>query len=630
MLATDADGSLQLNEGVAPMVAPQFRTSGFGYEHVPPEIEVIENFERFDAGAGFDRADGDNTRYHFSRGVDLSWEDIAIVELEKRTLLESDGTAIAAQPSGFFLSSLGLHMRAGAYIYEWDLTTTSWIVRRDSSATFSGAVYTDMKELDGVLVAARGASADYDTSTDGVTFTAFTAEDENIDVMTNRGNSSDVAALWKVKTNVIKVSTDPTIAGWTGSDEIGHTGETIRSALTVDNDLYLFKKEGIYFYDGTNVQDLWKSQYLDDNNGKGAFLWGDKAMYVPYGRRLFRYDPNSNAAANLLPVFPTAEMDCHEIRGDITAVGGSETHLFIAVKTLAGNTYILKGRPKAAGWAWHTVHYLGANDCNALAFIGPGTMHATNPCLVFGYGATGSKYVVYPRQNNHPYEDSAVTFETAEGVVYGPYVSNGTKTFPKFLNRGAVLGHGLSAGRYATLKYETDRSGTETTLVSAVGDSLTEADETSEVSYHQMRYALYMATGDEGVTPQVDAWVFGSTLNPPRKLTWSPVVILSKEALFREGAETESQPAPDVLKRILFAALTKRVTLTDRTGFNGLDFRVRLLDIEQVALQPRDYGDYGSDALGYRLSLVAINSLSSDALTAIYGQSAYGSGHVYS
>ena len=53
-LAT-ANGLKQWGDGYAPMLAPQIRTTGFGYEHVPPEIEVVEPFEDFRGGAGFVR-----------------------------------------------------------------------------------------------------------------------------------------------------------------------------------------------------------------------------------------------------------------------------------------------------------------------------------------------------------------------------------------------------------------------------------------------------------------------------------------------------------------------------------------------------------------------------------------------
>ena len=631
LLSRNEQGQKAWNDGLAPMLAPQVRTEGFGYEHVPPEIEVIAAVETFSGGAGFDLARGTTNRYNFTRGIDLSWDDVGVVALKRRATLESDDTAIAAAPSKFFLSSLGFFMLAGAYIYEWDLTTTSWVQRDDATGTFSGAVYTDINEIDGTLVAARGGAADYKTSTDGITWTAFTAEDENADVVTVRGNGSDVAAMWKVNDNLIKVNTAPAASGWTGGDEVGHTSETTRSAVTVDNDIYVFKDRGFYVYTGTETQDLWKTDYVDSQNGKNAYLWANRKIYVTYGDELLEFDPYGDTA--LGAVFPTAEMDSRELRGQITAVGGDTKRLCIALKNRAGNTYILKGRPNATlgRWVWHTIAYLGANDCNALHLTAPGVMHATNPALVLGYG-TAANYIVLPRGGMHPSEDPACTYETSvsdsdRGVMYGAHKDWGAKTFPKFLNRGAVLGFDLSAGRAAELYYEADRSGTEVALVEATANGLSEANQTSEVSFQILRDILYMGTGDETVSPAVDGWLLAATLNPPRRRMWQPVVVLGTELEMRDGAGNEAS-APDAatMRRILFASVTKRIELVDR---DGTEYIVRLHDVIPVAIKDQDTGGREDEIAGYQLVLTEISTLTSDEQVGVYDESSYDSGHVY-
>ena len=629
VLSRNEQGQKAWNDGLAPMLTPQVRTEGFGYEHVPPEIEVIAAVETFDGGAGFDLARGTTNRYNYTRGIDLSWDDVAVVALKRRAILESDGTAIAAAPSKFFLSSLGLFMLAGAYIYEWDLTTTSWVQRDDATGTFSGAVYTDINELDGVLYATRGGSADYKSSTDGITWTAYTTEDENGDVITVRGNGSDIAALWKVNDNLIKVNPTPAGAGWTGGDEVGNTSEVTRSAVTVDNDIYIFKDRGFYVYTGTETQDLWKTDYIDSQNGKNAYLWANRKIYVTYGDELLEFDPYGDTA--LQAVYPAPDMDSRELRGQVTAVGGDTKRLYIALKNRAGNTYIMKGRPTSQGWVWHTVTYLGANDCNALHLTAPGVMHATNPALVFGYGTAGH-YVVLPRGGMHPSEDPACTFETSlsdsdRGKAVGAYKDWGAKTFPKFLNRGAVLGYGMSAGRAAELYYEADRSGTEVELVSATADGLSEANQATEVSFQILRDVVYMGTGDESSTPSVDGWLLGATPNPPRRRMWQPVVVLGAELEMRDGAGNEAS-APDAAttRRILFGSVTKRVTLIDR---DDIEYIVRLHDVIPVAIKDQDVGGTESEIAGYQLVLTEISALTSDEQVGVYDESSYDSGHVY-
>ena len=620
------NGVKQWGDGLAPMVAPQVRMGKFGEDHIPPEIEVLESVEKFTGGAGYATSDDVNTVYNYARGLDASWEDRVFVSLQRRATLESDGTAIAAAPVKFYQSSYGLYMLAGAYIYKWDLSSATWVERRNSSGTFSGAAYKDMTELDGVLYASRGSSADYDYSTDGTTFAAFTDADENADVFTQRGNGSDVAAVWKVLTNVIKTTTSGINGGvaWAGSDEAGNTGETVQSIVTVDNDIYVFKKEGFYRYDGVNTQDVWKTQYIASSNGKNAYLHANGKIYVTYGRRLLEYDPYGDTA--LTPIYPVDGMDSLELLGDITAIGGSDTHVKFAVKNRAGNTYLMRGRKRGGEWAWHPTNYLGANDCNALLDVGPGAMHTTHPASVFGYGSAAS-YVVLPRENMLPVDDPTVTFETTEGQLYGSYVDYGSKTIPKFLNRGMVLGYGVSASRYATLKYEIDRNGTETTLVSATTSGTTEANTASEVSFNLLRPIIYMATGDTAASPSIDAFTVGATLNPRRKRLWNPVVELSEDDEFRGGGITSSLASVDTQRRALFGAVRKRITLTDRAH---IDYTVRLLDIQPVGLYDKESGGAESDSVGYQLTLVEITTLTSDATTGIYDESVYDGTHVYS
>ena len=624
-LAKDENGAKTWGDGYAPIITPQFRTDEFGYEHVPPEFEVIESFEGWGHGAGFKHVhkDDNKTQYNYSRGLDLSFEDRVLLALKQTTILESDGTAIAASAVKFYYSSLGLFMLAGAYIYEWDLSTTTWVQRDDASADATS--YKDIIELDGKLYASRGPSLDYKYSSDGITWTAFTAEDENADFFTLRGNGSDVAAIWKFKTNVIKVSTDGTIAGWTGSDELGGTSETVRGMLTVNNDIYVFKAEGFYLYDGSASQDLWRTQYITSYNGKNPLLSKNGRVYVPYGSRLLEFDPYNADSIALRAVFPTPGMDSLELRGDITATADGIDHIYVAMKNLAGNTYILKGQETPHGWAWHTVLYLGANDCDALLVVGPGVMHAANPALVWGHGSAVVKYTVLPRVGLSPDQDRNCSFDTSEGVLYGPYVDFGAKSFPKFLNRGSVLGENISASRYATLKYEKDDSGTETTLVSATGGRLTEANEAAEVSLHQVRPVLYAATSDYSSTPVVDGLALFATLNPRRKRVWRPVINITDGALHRGGSDTETLPSAEELRRRLFAAVTKRLTMTRE----GLDYIVRLHDIQPATMSEKDRGGAEGSSTMYQLTLLEIQGAASDATVGVYGESAYGRGHVY-
>jgi hypothetical protein len=630
MLA-EQEGVKQWNDGVAPFITPQFRTEVFGYEHVPPEIEVPAAAESWTSGAGYDLgAIGGgasiSSYYNYSRGVDLSYEDRLFLSPK---LIECDRSSgnpgLGGTPSKFFFSSYGLLVLAAldpgtgtvfSFIYRFDLTSQTWVtvVAETSNA------FTDIVELDGTLYACRGDET-YLYSVNGITWLTPTTVDEvYADYLTVRGNSSSVAALWKIENNAISNTSDGKDGGvaWSGTDEVGHTSEDIRGLITVNNDIFAFKKQGVYVYDGLSSQDLWKTDYLTETNGRNPYMWVDNLVYVTYGDRLLQFNPFNS---DLTPIFPTQSQDSVETRGEITAVGGNAHHLYIAVKNKAGNTYILKGRP---GEGWHTVVYLGANDCDALIIVAPGVVHANNPALVVGYGAAAHYYIL-PRDNVHPDADSNCRFETS-GFVVGPYINFGAKSFSKFLNRGSLLGDGISAGRPATLKYEVDRSGTEVTLVAATSTGITETDETDEVAFNQIRYILYLESGDDLSTPAVDSMALYATLNPRRKRIWRPVVALSDELATHAGAYPTYQPSADHLRDILFGAMTKRLVLTDDRANT---FTVRLLDINATGKVGKTVGGKDHDAMGYQLTLVEIRTLSTNQTTGVYDEHAYDSEAVY-
>jgi hypothetical protein len=628
LLLAEQDGIKQLNDGLAPFITPQFRTEAFGYDHTPPEIEVPMAVESWEMGAGFGLSNtggGVSTiTYAYSQGVDLSHNDRAFLSPLQQTALTSLGTAIAAAPVRFIDTSLGFFMLAGAYIYEFDSSTSStakWILRNDASS--DGQAYKDMVELDGILYASRGASADYKYSSDGVTWTAFTDADENADYFVTRGNGSDIASVWKVLANLIKNSPNAQNGGtsWSGADEVGHTSETVTGLVCVNNDIYVFKKEGIYVYDGTATQDLWKTKYYLSSNGRNPFQWVDGNIYVPFGRRLIQIDPLAQATT-LLPLFPSNITDSVELKGDITAIGGDDYNLYFALKNRAGNTYIMKGKP---GAGWHTFLYLGANDCNALYVAPPGSVHATNPALVLGYG-TAAPYYILAREDAHPSDDPLYRFSTTQGVVYGSYFNFGAKTYSKFLNHGSVLGDNISGGRPVTLSYEVDRTGTITTLVSATSSGLTDTDEANEVAFNQLRYVLYMQTGDDTASPAVDSLALFATLNPERKRMWTPIVALGDGMPLPGGVSTAGTPSSQKVREVLFGAVNKRITLTDE---HSNTYTVRLLNISPMGKVKRVLGGKEYASFGYQLQLVEVNTLTTNETVGVYDSSAYDSGHVY-
>ena len=619
MLA-EQEGVKQWNDGLAPFITPQFRTEVFGYEHIPPEIEVPAAAESWVDGAGYDLGTigggaAISSYYNYSRGVDLSYEERLFLSPARQACLQSDGTAIDNAPTKFYYNTFGLHMVAATKLYRFDLSSQSWVLVDTGTAS-----YKDMVEHNGTLYASQGNSVAYKFSVNGITWITSTAASPYADWFTVRGNSSGISALWKLTNNAIANTSDGANGGvaWSGTDEIGHTSETSTGIVTVNNDIFGFKKEGIYVYDGVAGQDIWKTQYINDYNGRNPFTWIDGLIYVVYEDRLLQLNPYN---FDITPIYPLSLQDSLEVKGSLTAVCGDGYHLYLAVKNKDGNTYIMKGKP---GGGWHTMAYLGANDCNAMIVVPANVVHSSNPALVFGYG-TAASYFILPRNRSHPDEDANYRFETS-GHVVGPYINFGAKSFSKFLNRGSVLGDGISSGRPVTLKYEADRSGTEVTLISATSTGITEGDETSEVEFNQIRYILYLESGDDTSTPAVDSLALYATLNPRRKRIWRPVVALSDELAVTTGAYATQSPSAEVMRNILFGAVTKRLILTDDRANT---YTVRLLDINSAGKVAKTIGGKHHDSMGYQLTIVEIRTLDTNQTTAIYGEHAYGSGAVF-
>jgi hypothetical protein len=596
ILGKDEQGNKRWWPGLAPVLAQQINTGAFSYEQIPSEIDVPVPIESWDS-AGI--ADGGSTAaqnlrgYHYSQNIDASSGTRLYLSPERQAVLEDDATAIAAAPVKFADTTLGLFAIAGAYIYELSQGTGQWVERNDASGDAQN--YTDIAEMDGILYACRGSAADYKYSSDGITWTAFTDSDNNFDRFAVRGITSAQAILWGVKsTGEIKNTTNGQNSGvaWSAADAVGHTSETVRGMVEANDDLYIFKNEGIYRYTGSATEDVWLGgkQMQRTSNGKYPFVWYDGSIYVPYGDQLLKFDPTQTDGVSLAFVFPTEHMaESDELNGTITAITGDAKWLYVTVKNSDGNSYIMRGNPYRNNGAgeWHTWVYLGANDCNALLVAGPGTIHTNNPALMAGY-ATAASYYILTRQGLRPEDDSNYRFDTTTSAkLVGSWKSVGAQSFPKFLNAGRIVAESTTAGRPLVLKYEVDSNlGVETTLVTATSVGSTTANQTADVSFNRIREIITMATADNTVTPVAVGFVFNTTPNPPRKRVWSFEVVVGDE-LEANGGVRSRYSGRDI-EAFLFNSLNQRVTLYDR---RNRSFVVRILDIRTVRAAPTAGGD---------------------------------------
>lgn len=568
-------GLLVWRPGLAPELSPQVNQANYSYGSIPPQIAVIRAVEDWHAGGGYKDAEETSDheshaghRYSHARGVDASWGGLRL-SFERQTLLESDATAIAAAPDFYSRTADGLFMVAGTVIYEY--VSAAWLARKTMPGSGTGPIV----DFNGTGFAPCGDSAAYVYSTDGITWTTVTTlADLYAQFFVVRGQTSGAAVLWKItSTGALKNNTSGLLGGgveWSSAVQVGGTGETVTGMVVMDGDIIVFKTDGIYSYDGTNTTKIWDGGRLmhRSNNGSNPVIWSDGNAYTTYGDTLVQFD---NVNTKVSAVWPTAEsLGNSEINGQITALAASVGHIFFALKNSAGNTYIMKGNPSHG---FHPVAYLGANDCDALLFVGPGDLHANNPCLVIGYGTAGH-YYIYPRSGLLPEDDGNVEFDTS-GYIIGGLDGVNAKGFTKFLNLGLVLADNLATGRTAELLYEADESGTYVSVLTASADGKTENDIDATVEFNQYRYRVSLTSNSSTETPIVDSVVFSASLNNPRKRMWQFSVDIGEGIPPATGGDVRAS-AKD-MEAHLFAAKNKRCYLYD---LSGAKHRARLLDID--------------------------------------------------
>lgn len=595
ILNRDEGGNLRWWPGTAPLSAPQRHTGTFSYEQGLNDIDTPVPFEVFNSAGIIDGGDGPFTGYHFSQGVDASYRTRLYVSPLQNAHLENDQSAIAAAPSKFYRSSLGVFMLAGAYIYEFDTGNDEWIERDDASG--DGASYIDIIEMDGTLVATRGAGQDYKYSTNGTSWAAFTdsATGDNPEYLAVRGVASSQAIMWQVASNGLLLnSNDPKNGGsaWGGGDAVGHTSETVNGMVEANDDMYIFTTGGFYRYTGSAQEDVWlggRHMYRSDN-GKQPFVWVDGRIYVIYGDGILQYSPNGDNlnGVELDFVFPPKFMEGNEeVNGTVTAIAGDSFWLYVALKNAAGRTYIMRGNPYGNGGIgeWHTWAYLGANDCNALMVAGPGDVHDNNPTLLFGVATAGSSFIL-TRPNLRPEDDSNYRFDTATGKIVVSYTDVGARAFAKFLNAGRVVVENSTAGRPVVLKYEIDESGSEVTIVTATSNGESNANISTDVQFQRIRPIFTLDTNDNTSAPVCLGGIFNTTPNPPRKRIWDFEVVVGDNLQASTGQRTRLSGKD--LESFLFGALEQRATLYDR---RGRSFTVRVLDIRGVGAEPSQVND---------------------------------------
>ena len=622
-------GQKHWNEGLAPLLTPQQRVTEFSYEHIPPEIDVPAAFENWFEGAGvvdhssvpslsvLQPSTGNAPRsYNYSQGIDLSWGNRAYQSPARQADNASTGGAIAAAPVKFWYSyTFGLWCLASTTLYKYDVSSGTWV----SKDTASGA-YTSAAELNGVMYVSISGYA-YHYSTDGTTWTTATLggslTDDKADLFVVRNNG-----LWAMRLESLYTTTNGQNGGvnWGAPTVVGSSSELTNSMVTANTDIWIFKREGIYNFDGTTVTQVYTPTLIDSSNGKYAYVHSDGRIYVVYENSIMSIDPFGTTLSPIAQVFP--QHVSNELKGTISQISGNFTDLFFTLTNPSSRTYLIKLNPDNG--VFHTIAYLGSNANAACLYVTSGVMSSTNPSIATGYGIAAVHFDM-PRANLRPEDDIYYTYDTSSGTVYGPWLAYGARAFDKFLNRGSVLARNATAGQVVALGYQLDDETTTTTLVSAVDSGLTEESVDTEVAFNRLRYVITMNAASESQSPILVAATLHATLNPPRHRMWKPIVLIEPNLVLNDG-NIDTQDA-HIAHEALFHGANRRVSMIDR---NNVSYVIRVLDIQEMGMKSSNLGGDERDQTILQLSLAEISPLEGHLLTARYGDDNYGSGREYS
>jgi len=376
------DGMRQYQVALAPTFAPQQRLDANNlYEGQPPEVTITSATETWHGGAGKSdgtsgghNVDGHATAgYNYSRNLDLSDEHrVYLSPFRNVTVTDEVDTLFDGTPLQFIDTSLGFFAITTNAIYKWSTSSLSWEVKDSSGSYIGGAI-----EHDGYIYVPRGTSP-YVYSSNGSTWTASNRSTTlgQANSFCNRGDDGEASATYNVivrlRDNEVSVSTDGLNSGaaWSTADEIGPTNQTATFITPDVNNVVIWKREGVYLFDFSNVDNFWSASYVKDDNASYVYQWADGLFYANYGDSVLQFD---FANSTITHVYPPAGTDSPEIVGAITGIDGDDAHLYVTVQNANGVSYVMKGKP---GAAFHTLAF-HRSEQDSLLPVGTGSNNAS-------------------------------------------------------------------------------------------------------------------------------------------------------------------------------------------------------------------------------------------------------------
>ncbi len=406
---------------------------------LPPTVRFVLTWDNLTSGYGED-ADRHRHRYHTSEAFDLRFGDGWRPGPALTTIAVGAGTTIRKfceyKATVFFISN------QYCYRINSDLTVS---LEKDFGA---GKVAYDLAVFDGKLIVAMGWSEGIWTRDDAGTWTQATGVNlGHLAVVNNR--------LWaSVGVATVKnCASDPTVStNWSAAYTVGESTSQI-TALAVYHDLLIVgKTDGPYALDSSGygvplVQELQTTPY--STNCMGMYVWHGM-LFVPHRRGLYVILNRGDGGFAIQSATPGADDYVSHQHGQVLAIAGDDKWLYVAVRNVANNMFILAGREARGDEAvlgpmvWHPIQSFGTSTavCRAMLVSGP----YTYPYLFVGKGADIA-YMMLPRDQSNPRYDNTYPYANT-GSMALPRADGDSPDTPKIFQAVVVEADGLGANTY--------------------------------------------------------------------------------------------------------------------------------------------------------------------------------------
>lgn len=594
-------GYADRNGTVLVSVVPEGQTavapSTFGEQSDNPVTGATLALRDLLNGFGQKRLRGESEgRYYYTLNADLSsgpW--LKGPSLTSYTPATRDSTSGIDR---FFEIGGEIYAANGRYVLDGGTDGTGWTVSKDLG---SGNAAVDVAVVQGNY----GSSVRYawvglgDSVAmyyfDGTTWTQTSGGD----VMYSRAYAVDDERFYRFDdTNrmwQLDLASDPrTAANWSSpTARIGTKDHgVVRAHINAAGAMEIFKADDVYTLnlDGGANRLFGDRQFVSaTTNGEALGRYG-QSTFVTYGRALFRLDPDGG----LKPVGPELlpENDS-EVRGDVTAVCGSDHRMYAAIKNRDNGESYLMTMTGATFEDGHgrTLPVWHGSIIAALADVTVQVLHQSergadsgHKLLYMGLSdGTIRKFALSCAAN--PTACSSYRFSTDNGSVYLPRIYFGFPSTRKALHAAIGEADNFSSSNYAQLSY---RTGDGDSFVSIGTDF--DAGERKRVDFPDGDYCTWLdalvtlVSSANTASPEVSGFAFSYLLRPlPKEVL--QINVLAEDGLVRRDGTPYRHTGKAITDYVELAA-----SLAGKGPFIGPDEKTR-----QVAvLAPRRTTAYDS------------------------------------